>query len=68
MAVARSDEQMILYLNTQEKTIRYARSQIGEGDLINGKSMLDSTLLQLNKQSLEDYPSEYEGIRTRLVQ
>ncbi len=40
-------EKVNLVLNSQEKTIRYAQTQIAEGELMSGKSILDVTLRQL---------------------
>lgn len=51
MASLSSQEQVEMLLNTQEKTIRYAQSQLSDGELINGKSMLDITLRQMKGQS-----------------
>lgn len=36
---------------THEKTIRYAQTQIAEGELLSGKSILDSVMKQLQKKS-----------------
>lgn len=47
MASLKTPEQFAIFLNSQEKTFKYALSQIMDGDLMNGKSILDITLLQL---------------------
>jgi hypothetical protein len=43
------DRQLVL-MTTHEKTVRYAQSQIAEGDLLSGKAILDGVVRQLNKQ------------------
>lgn len=59
MAGIKTPEQVDVLLRTQEKTVRYAQSQIGEGDLLNGKSILDSTLRQLQGQSWVEFAGEF---------
>lgn len=56
MAGIKAPEQVDVLLKTQEKTVRYAQNQIREGDLLNGKSILDSTLRQLQQQCWADLP------------
>lgn len=41
----------ILLMITHEKTIRYAQNQIAEGELLSGKSILDSVMKQLQKKT-----------------
>ena len=67
MTTAKTHEQMVVYLISQEKTIRYARSQILEGDYINGKSILSSTMSQLGQQSLEGHNDQCHTTCTRLI-
>ena len=67
MTNTQTEEQINLYLVSQQKTIRYARALIIEGDFITGKSMLDSTLKQLTQKAFESYPDELEKERLRLA-
>jgi len=36
-------------LNSQEKTIRYAQTQLEEGEFITAKCLLDTTRIQISK-------------------
>jgi hypothetical protein len=64
MAAVRTPQQMQTFLISQEKTIRYAQSQLSEGDLISCKSLLDGSLRQLNTP----LTAELEDTRSRLLQ
>lgn len=67
MAGIKAPEQVDVLLKTQEKTVRYAHNQIRDGDLLNGKSILDSALRQLQQQSWADLPSEFEERRVTII-
>ena len=67
MTTIKTPEQIEVILNSQEKTVRYARTQIGEGDLINGKSILDSMLRQIQIQSWNGYDASYEERRSNIL-
>lgn len=67
MAGIKTPEQVDVLLKTQEKTVRYAHNQIRDGDLLNGKSILDSALRQLQQQSWADLPSEFEERRVTII-
>jgi hypothetical protein len=56
-----------MILNSQEKTIRYAQLQIKEGDFMSGKSILDTTLRQLQFESFGDCSEEIESKRSTLI-
>lgn len=51
----KTDRPDILMIS-HEKTIRYAQNQIAEGELLSGKSILDSVMRQLEKSSEHSYP------------
>lgn len=67
MAGIKAPEQVDVILKTQEKTVRYAQNQIRDGDLLNGKSILDSALRQLQQQSWAELPSEFEERRIAIM-
>lgn len=67
MAGIKAPEQVDVILKTQEKTVRYAQNQIRDGDLLNGKSILDSALRQLQQQSWVELPSEFEERRIAIM-
>ena len=67
MTTIKTPEQIEVILNSQEKTVRYARTQIGEGDLMNGKSILDSMLRQIQIQSWNGYDASYEERRSNIL-
>lgn len=53
---------------THEKTIRYAQTQIAEGELLSGKSILDSVLKQLQKKSEGAWSADIEAKREALLE
>lgn len=52
---------------THEKTIRYAQTQIAEGELLSGKAILDSVMKQLQKKSEGTWPGDAEAKREALL-
>lgn len=52
---------------THEKTIRYAQTQIAEGELLSGKSILDSVMKQLQKKTEGDCSADVEAKREALL-
>jgi hypothetical protein len=59
------DSALVLLLS-HEKTIRYAQTQIQEGEMISGKSILDCSLRQLSAEGWAPF-EEVELRRTALI-
>jgi hypothetical protein len=47
---AQEEDHQLLILLTHEKTVRYAQTQIAEGELLVGKSIIDGVARQLTKR------------------